>query len=83
MQSKLKNLLGTPCVCVRWAMLIVFLFIYITKEDRIIKMSSKKEDREEIFIMCLHIHTHTHIEITILRVRVCAISDHTSDVAFD
>jgi len=46
-----------------------------------------KKDREEIFIMCLHTHTHTHphIEITILceYVCMCAISDHTSDVAFD
>lgn len=55
---------------------------YITKEDRIIKMSSRKKkerekDREEVFIMCLHLYIYTHTFLTThqdydtMQVRVC------------
>jgi len=43
-----------------------------------------KKDWEEIFIMCFaYTHSSTHRDYDTMQVRVCAISDRTSDVAFD
>lgn len=71
-------------VCVRFAILIVFLFSSYY-ERRSTHKNVVKKDREEIFIMCLHTHTHssTHWDYDTVEVCVCAISDRTSDVAFD
>jgi hypothetical protein len=58
------------CALLCWLSFLSFFF-HITKEDRIIKMSSKGIEKRFLLCACIHTHSSTHWDYDTMQVRVC------------